>query len=372
MKKLSQKQQLRCQRLQRKRWHRRLRRKARKVTKQSSFDFPIPQIFQKKPELLKQYRDGHLFKPPTNFSLSDNREQAAAFIFALRRNLETIRRRPVAKQPFSIDIAAIEQLGTTGALILAAELDRRQRIAGKHLRPIDIDSWNPTVRRQLIELGFFDLLETKNLCRLTDDENSASEGMRLIRFETGINTNGHQANTLRQCLEDMAQTDLDSEKHLYAGLTEAMTNVTHHAYPRSRTRDVATLRGRWWLTGSYDPQSRRLKACILDQGVGIPSSLPQSKWWDRAKTFFSKMKIEGSDDASRIYAAMEIRRTSTGLSERGKGLEDIRKFVEKSKKGMLRIRSGYGEVSYELDNGYRCQNHEIPLMGTIIEWEVHR
>jgi hypothetical protein len=150
-----------------------------------------------------------------------------------------------------------------------------------------------------------------------------------------------------------------------------MTNAGQHAYPADGFEHIPPGYKRWWMTGSWDAAARCMRVLLLDLGVGIPATLPRSGGWEQIRGLLSK--LSGNDDAAMIAAAVEVGRSSTGQAGRGNGLDEIRRFVECSTRGRLRILSGRGEVVYSTGRDQPDQRVlDEPFSGTLIEWEVFR
>lgn len=159
---------------------------------------------------------------------------------------------------------------------------------------------------------------------------------------------------------------------MHSGLTEAVTNVTHHAYPdegKFSRRDK-----NWYLSGSFDEKQKVLKIVFYDQGIGIPKSLPASKVWEKALVILSKIPIiDRKKDEVLLKAAVEMDRTSTGTNDRGKGLQDLLEFVKQRDNGYLSIISHKGLYKYSMKRGrekVKSVSFERSLLGTLIIWNV--
>jgi len=159
---------------------------------------------------------------------------------------------------------------------------------------------------------------------------------------------------------------------LHMGLTEAITNVSHHAYPEyTKTKDRDK---NWYLTGSYDTSTDRLKIVFYDQGIGIPEALPASRIGEQVAEFIANQGLaSGRKDSMLIEAAMEIARTSTGQEDRGKGLNDLVEFAKQRQNGYISILSNYGLFKIVVTNGKVSSStfafkNKVP--GTLIIWST--
>lgn len=84
-----------------------------------------------------------------------------------------------------IDFTPIRTVKPSGALVLAAELDRCNSLPGRvRFRRADTAKWAPSVRRLLGQMGFFELLG------LSHQPHTATEGTRYIKFRSGTQVDG--------------------------------------------------------------------------------------------------------------------------------------------------------------------------------------
>jgi len=302
---------------------------------------------------------------PENLSIEENFDGVVGFVEELRRVGVEERRKVYC------DFRALKRIGTAGALILVAELDRWRRMANIPLSVIDVASWNPQVRRLLDEMGVFEILDIRNPPK---SEQPLDDEFRFVKFRTGNRAFGNMARELQVAIEDVTG-NVPSRQTLYRGLSEAMTNAVQHAYPDDAEYRTRPLKGQWWMMGSYDETSKRLTVAFYDQGVGIPKTLPRTQTAERLRGLLDRLRLV-DDDAARIRCAMEIGRTQTGAEHRGGGLaRDIRRHTEMVPAGRLRVLSGKGEYIYdpyaENENGQeRLFTHNKELGGTLIQWEA--
>jgi anti-anti-sigma regulatory factor len=308
--------------------------------------------------------------PKTRRHLNEVRVPAPA-ILCLTKNCDEVLKL-FAKMPaisssgkkLYIDFATITQVSTDAALLLAAQFDLWQRIRKIKLGVRSMDKWAPQVNHVFRNLGLFDLLKTT----IPEGSNKPFDPeLEILKFSSGENSDGSLANHLAQALNTISGGFETTT--LFSGLTEAMTNVVQHAYPKDDFSHLPADIKSWWMTGSFNRKDRSLKITILDLGVGIPSTLPRSGFYERIKGFLTA--ITNPDDADRIDAAVQVGRTSTGIPGRGRGLNDMRKFIENNPRGRLRILSGHGEVIYRTGSELpeKVLNN-VGLNGTLIEWEI--
>jgi len=236
-----------------------------------------------------------------------------------------------------------------------------ERVQGR-LRA-NVESWDPEIRRLLIQMGYFELLGLLRP-RIRTTESSITF-VNFRRGEPGASDSGKMAQDLRVDIEAIVGTGI-SRKRLFEGLSEAITNVSQHAYPPSV---LGGDKKRWWLSASFDRASRNLNVIFYDQGVGIPKTLPSSDLWENIKDAFSRWS-----DSEKIGAAMEYGRSSVNRPERGKGLKNLLEFAKAYEDGKLSIYSGHGlyRLEHTRDDRIRTtsREHKRSIGGTLIEWSV--
>jgi len=301
---------------------------------------------------------------PEEMNLSDGYTSTVSVIQEIRSLAKA-----ASRSSFYINFRQIRKITPAAALLLAAALDGWNRLnPHRRLRAVDVPQWDPGVRSLLQQMGFFDLLRVNRKdigCDLgVDDEDQ----LRFLQFYAGEGSGGDKATLLRDKIEQFAGP-IKGRYALYDGLVEAMTNVTHHAYPGGNG-----IR-RWWISGSIERSTGRLTVLCLDHGVGIPKTLPRTSG-EEIRRIFGKLRLAASDDARMIEAATKLSRSSTGRRNRGYGLQrDIRRYVQThDSHGRLRILSNRGMYVFEKDrdgvetSGLR--NHDLSISGTFIEWTI--
>ena len=295
---------------------------------------------------------------PERLSLEDNFDEVTELLSTIRDQSYWTRKR------LYIDFRPIQQVTPSGALVLAAELDRVNHLkTGRSLRQVDAERWNPNVRRLLKEMGFFRLLRTSSPTaepRLSDDQ--------YIEFRSGATVDGEVVDELRRLVDP--HVTVPNKQMLFSAVTEAMTNVRHHAYEDHRS--YLTDPQFWWLSAAFNVEKKEFFIMIYDQGSGIPETLTK-KWSE-----IVRQRLPGDmfrDHSRLIEAAHELSRSRTGEWYRGRGFDrDIRRYIERldEGKGMYRIISGRGEYTVESGaSGIRTRrSFNGILRGTFIQWRI--
>ncbi len=216
------------------------------------------------------------------------------------------------------------------------------------------------MRRLLGNMGFFELLRVENPI----GEANNNTDTRYVQFRTGRLVEGEAIEKLRKDDLEPVVGEVPSKRHLYAAVTEAMTNVVHHAYGDQK------ILPNWWLSASYNVTDGEVVIMLFDQGVGIPETLPRK--------FSEQIRgIARTNHAQIIKAAHELSRSSSEQKNRGNGLgTDVREYLNKLNcRGSYRVTSLQGRYIFEKQvNGEtdeRLENHKRALDGTLIEWRLH-
>lgn len=149
----------------------------------------------------------------------------------------------------------------------------------------------------------------------------------------------------------------------YLGLTEAMTNTRQHAYPQPAM--LCSDISEWWMFSQE--KDGRLSVVFCDLGIGIPESLPkkQPKIWG---IILNSMK-PNDGDAEIIEATIRLKKSSTELTHRGKGLTQLEDVIKGVKDAKLRIYSNKG--CYALEDGTKkLDNYQTSINGTLVYWSI--
>ena len=275
----------------------------------------------------------------------------------------------------SVNFDSLRKISTSAALVLTAELSKWDDVIRQKLRP-KVDNWDSDILKQFTDLGFFDLFQYPP-SKMVQNTSTKPTSINLVKYIKGKCRDSEKARLLKQQIMDVIGSDEQISKwtFLHSGLTEAITNVSHHAYPMGN--GFSEEEKNWYLTGSYDEDSRELKIVFYDQGIGIPKSLPLSKTiWEKILQYLSKSNIglaERKRDEVLLGAAMQLNRTSTDQPDRGKGLQDLLEFIRQRKDGDLSILSLKGLYKFSIMNGeetVKTERFQHPINGTLIIWNA--
>ena len=298
------------------------------------------------------------FRLTMNLPASVNR--VAGCIAQLREHVEADR-----KFGLSIVFAAVRQIDAAAALALIAEI---HLLSGRvTLRSRD-DQWDPEIRELLADMGLFQFLRVEMQSARALERGSPNSYVQFIsddrvymrnfvNFRRDIEGKMGEGEQLGAFVMDL----------LHNGLQEAVTNVLQHAYAGGENP-------RWWVSASFNSESRDLKVLCYDRGRTIPGTLRT-----RGEGFLRALPLglgATASDSALIVAALSSPRTSTGKFYRGKGLPEMAGIIDRSRRaGELSVYSGKGVGRYEKGGddspgAYSQVRLETPIRGTLIEWRI--
>jgi hypothetical protein len=308
---------------------------------------------------------------PATMNFSSDYELTALYLMAIRR-LAT--KAPSRRRLHlgSVNFEGLRDISTSAALVLTAELSKWEDTIRAKLKP-QISRWDPFILAKFHDLGFFELF---NISVLDGYENKSeyTQESKVVKYIKGHTGDLAKTRFLKDQIRLIVGEEVNKWVFLNTGLSEAITNVTHHAYPIDDNGSFAAKDKTWYLTGSFNASSKELKVVFYDQGIGIPKSLPASDVWERALKYLAKFSLlEQKRDSTMLKAAVELSRTSTGEADRGKGLQDLLEFVKQRGDGYLSIISHRGLYKYTVSGGastVKSGHFGNPIRGTLIIWQT--
>lgn len=298
----------------------------------------------------------HATIAPESFAIetTDARQALASFLSKLR----TIAAE--GRHGF-IDFSRTRRMSAAGTLLLAAELDRINSLAGRRVfasnYPVD-----HVVAQVLMHVGIFEMLGRAKGPRIT------AANVKYWRVHSGYMAEGEKAD---QAMEGYKALFTDPEqKAMYRGLTEAMTNCKQHAYDGPRFDGLPSVE-KWWMFSQID--NGQLCVAICDLGLGIPETLKADKagLLAQIKGWLQRAGLENRD-GNMIRGAMAVGMSRTGLENRGKGLPDIRRVLD-GLGGVLQIHSNSGYCRFDAGSASeKCENFKksLSIKGTVMVWVI--
>ena len=268
------------------------------------------------------------------------------------------------------DFAALKEISTAAALVMAAEYDRVRELVGSVPPAVNIHKWDGRILRKLFDLGFF---ETVGLREENVEPYVGGNDMVMTqRFFSGRNTADtvvahERLRRLWTFLEPERLMPKDVSVSLMSAISEAMGNVARHAYHPDEKLLYPHV-GKWWMTGEADRNARVLKMVIFDQGATIPVTYRKQTITGEAISL-----IEAQTDARHLFSKdgriIEAAARFGDESKHGNGMAQMKQAIDIAGAGRLRILSRGGEYLYE-NRRERSKAHPASVGGTLIEWEV--
>ncbi|MEZ0174181.1 MAG: hypothetical protein AB9Q20_07690 [Candidatus Reddybacter sp.] len=308
---------------------------------------------------------------PKVMNFSDHYEGTAVQINAIRKLAPQNRVFSNNLRLGQVNFDQLEAISTSAALVLTAELSKWNDHKRHRLLP-KVGNWDPDIFSRFYQLGFFELFrKTAEVEEMSLGVGGVGE-VRLVQYIKGKTGAASKTRQLKEAITDIIGDKISKWPILNSGLSEAITNVSQHAYPKSQ--GFSQNHKHWYLSGGYNPKTKELKFVFYDQGIGIPNSLPSSEIWEKIVAFLSFVPaMERKHDELLLKAAVEIERTSTEETDRGKGLQDLMEFINERGQGYLSILSQHGLYKYSVDNDNAVVKSErflYPVEGTLIIWKV--
>ena len=307
---------------------------------------------------------------PEKMNFSSEYDETVLYMAAIRKFARSISVPRHAYRLVRVNFDELAQISTSAALVLTAELSKWDDAIRQRLRP-EIDNWNPDILERFDSLGFFDLFQNNPL-NFSAGKRKHESNIKTVRYIKGRCGDNDKARLLKEQIIAVVGDSIGKWTFLHGGLTEAITNVTHHAYPESY-RFVDRDKN-WYLTGAYNKAENEIRVVFYDQGIGIPKSLPTSDVWERVLEFLSRFPMaERKKDQVLLRAAVSLDRTRTGDSDRGRGLQDLLEFVKQRGNGYLAIMSLRGLYKFTVVDGVETEKYEYfrdPIYGTLIIWNA--
>lgn len=300
-------------------------------------------------------------KAPKVFELRNKKQhkKLMQFILKIRAHVLTHNRK------IRIDFSATESMVVCGTLRFFAELN----LIKKEKRSLNLIACtypkNNRVAQVLQHLGILKMLNCN--CSITPDRDD------VINWKTASGENTDATN-IGEILETQSNLPKHKSKNLYRGVSEAMTNVSQHAYLGLKQ---TSNHKSWWMF--CKEENDQIFVAFCDLGVGIPITLPQSLEKNKEENLFVQVRNKffpnrkKLTDGELIHAAIEVKRSRTKKNHRGKGLLDMIKVIGKTKCGNLAIFSNRGIYQYKLDDLNPIENtrsYKDSISGTLILWSL--
>ncbi|WCM91754.1 hypothetical protein M5C99_15365 [Acidovorax sp. NCPPB 2350] len=210
-----------------------------------------------------------------------------------------------------------------------------------------------------------------------DMSKPTAESVVQWQYRTGTEADG---SPVRAALQEYRQkTTWSIPDDLYAVISEGIDNVADHAYKLDE--ELPPKWKRWWMfAGLQEPSPTEvggLYVALYDFGNGIPETM-------RLKLILKEYVLDVYDNVKRVFTmngtalekrllghAIERRRSSTGQDHRGRGLPEMKKFIENTPDGQMYVVSGLAEYRYTHGASQgQVKGCEQMFPGTLVLWSI--
>ncbi|MCI1005193.1 hypothetical protein [Herbaspirillum sp. C7C8] len=294
-----------------------------------------------------------IWAAPSTFTLGIEPERSE-FLKAM-----SLLRHKVGKlaENITLDFSHTEKLYADGMLLFWAELKRLiKHVQGK----VDISLVLPNNRKVaqvLKQIGILDLLGVK--------ANVIPEDHDVInwRAATGNLVQGDQYEViLKEYDGEIAEYLQDN---LYTGITEAMTNVSNHAYDLPREDGLGICHQKTWWMFSHQKDGY-LSVAFCDLGAGIPRTLPVKR-----KSVWNRIMRKGIKyDSDIIKFAVKDSVSRTRKKHRGKGLRQIMDVIRGLPDAEAVVYSNKGRYGTSWGGRPHQRDYRDSILGTLIFWKI--
>lgn len=259
-----------------------------------------------------------------------------------------------------VDFSELEYLGAAASVRLFAIINRAYFVTKRSnvVRFI----WpkkekNPSGHRYIVGTGLSIALMANNTQKL--------EKLCLDQryYQSAVEPFDHWMKTL-EIIDDKALLTFDQYLLVSSALSEAMLNVSYHAYEHQRFEDVIDEMGgkRWWQSCWYNHETNKIVFIIYDLGLGIHDSFTS------ASPLF-----RGYDNITSVSTALTAGQSRYVDAGRGNGSEDIKRPIGSgcADSETLLVFTGNVKYSYNSNNEVpKCEWIPEYIPGTLIEWSL--
>lgn len=155
------------------------------------------------------------------------------------------------------------------------------------------------------------------------------------------------------------------QDNLYTGITEAMTNVSNHAYDLQREDGLGFCDQKSWWMFSHEKDGY-LSVVFCDLGAGIPRTLPVKR-----RNVWNRLLRKGlKRDSEIIKFAVKDSVSRTRKSHRGKGLRQIMEVINGLSGAEAVVYSNRGVYLMRSGRPSQCFEYRDSILGTLIYWSI--
>lgn len=279
-----------------------------------------------------------------------------------------------------IDFSKLEYISIGAALVMTADYERLKIITGDVPPAVDLRTWNKTVLTTLYQLGFFNIL---GHLPPIEDRLIANGPTLTMKIASAKNADDLAViDSSLQSLVDFLVGDEPEKRDILNSamvsvlttISEAITNVTQHAYPNDHQYEFEHV-NRFWVSATAENNNHQLTVVIYDQGATIPVTYPRLSRSKKIQRFLRRAirlsrEFDYQDDGTYIRAALRFGGSRTDKPHRGKGFPQMQKLLENLGEGNLNVRSRGGWCNRGPNGRIYSGASRESLGGTLVEWTV--
>lgn len=266
----------------------------------------------------------------------------------------------------SIDHSKIKRIDPEALLVLAAEIKRS--VSNKGINHLKYNKRyapkNEQVLRMLNSIGYWEHFNIH-----MDSNNDRKRRFLKISHDI-IADNSHVVDLRDFFNRKLNFLPLHTTEMFDNAISEAIANSVEHAYIKEQK--LITIKRAWWLSGSYNMETKELCFGCYDQGIGVKEALGHHD--DRLiMKWIEKLNLKAKNDSDVIETLVNEELPKYNNTDRGHGFKHFIKFIEDYTYGSLNIYSNKGEYNIfkEEDSIIKTKyDYEDTLNGTLIVWKI--
>lgn len=294
--------------------------------------------------------------PPTKFCIYSDDSRAGTLKFI--NSIESIGVKNKGK--VTVDLSKVKFASAAASVLFFAIVNRAQFLTKdpnfiRFVWPKKDE--NPEGHRWIVSTGL-----SRALLAGTDEKLKALTREERY-FQSAVEPFEHIVDTVVM-LQKKAVLNDDQLGLLLTAISEALLNVSHHAYEDVAFKgDLVLLKGkRWWQCAWFNPEENRVVFIVCDLGLGIfKSFMPED----------DGLSIQ--NEVSSVERAMLVGESRFVGAGRGNGSEDIKRPIGVGCEDdeTLLILTGRARYNYNSnDSCPRCERLTEYIPGTLLQWSL--
>ena len=266
-----------------------------------------------------------------------------------------------------LDLRPCRKLGAEVVLLLVAEYSRIRFLMGNDAisgaSPVD-----PEARAMLHAMGFFQAANLKDTIPF--------EGAPFFKVETGIRLDGEVPKSIAREFGEGLRLDAERVRGVQTALTEALENISEHAYLQADKLRYPAELGRWWIGSASFPDHRAAYLVACDLGVTIQETIHETaERYGRSNLAALRdfLSAEGRQNRSErlLAAAFQDGVTRRPDGRGGRGLGKMARLLQEFDAGHMNVWSGEACATLGKSNeGVVTTRLPCTLPGTYVVWMV--